>query len=188
MARLTSLLRHLQWSPCWRPVGLWWRRNTLSTAIRMTGGQNSPSSSGLANSGSSTRHRLKTKQRSSSPWHHWSRFYKITIWLSSMCCIKMDWAGVFFFFFKRDGSDKPYLHSLYFISIFPNVKNCSWSFFFSLGSPKEGAHSPRVSSWQPAGHAGQTDLLVHLQAKKLGRSHPSLLSQRDGGTSHEQVG
>lgn len=56
-----------------------------------------------------------------------------------------------------------------------------------LGGPEEGARSPGVGSWQLAGHAGQTDLLVHLQATKLGRSHSSLLSQRDGGTAHKQV-
>lgn len=53
-----------------------------------------------------------------------------------------------------------------------------------LGGPEEGARSPGVGSRQPAGHAGQTHLLVHLQATKLGRSHPSLLSQRDRGSSH----
>lgn len=53
-----------------------------------------------------------------------------------------------------------------------------------LGGPKEGANSPGVGSRQLAGHAGQTDLLVHFQATKLGRSHPSLLSQRDRGSSH----
>lgn len=48
----------------------------MSTAIRMTGGQSSPSSSGPADSGSSTRHRLKTRQRLSSPSHHRSGFVK----------------------------------------------------------------------------------------------------------------
>lgn len=59
-----------------------------------------------------------------------------------------------------------------------------WLMCVYLGGPKEGANSPGVGPRQLAGHAGQTDLLVHFQATKLGRSHPSLLSQRDRGSSH----
>lgn len=45
----------------------------------------------------------------------------------------------------------------------------------SEGGAAEGAHSARVSKKQPAGHAGQTDVLVHLQTEKLGGPDPSLL-------------
>lgn len=56
------------------------------------------------------------------------------------------------------------------------------------GGAAEGACFARVGAWQPAGHAGQTDLLVHLQTAKLGRPDPSLLPPRDWGGSHHQVG
>lgn len=55
------------------------------------------------------------------------------------------------------------------------------------GGAAESAYFARVSTGQPAGHAGQTDLLVHLQTAKLGRPYPCLLSQRDWRGSHQQV-
>ena len=55
------------------------------------------------------------------------------------------------------------------------------------GGTAESAYFARVSPGQPARHAGQTDLLVHLQTAKLGRPDPCLLSQRDWRGSHQQV-
>lgn len=76
------------------------------------------------------------------------------------------------------------------LHIFRFISKCEemWLVCVYLGGPKEGARSPGVGSWQLAGHAGQTDVLVHLQATELGSSHPSLLPQGDGGAAHEQVG
>lgn len=55
------------------------------------------------------------------------------------------------------------------------------------GGTAEGACFARVSEGQPVDHAGQTDVLVHLQTAKLGRPNPSLLPQRDWRGSHQQV-
>lgn len=55
------------------------------------------------------------------------------------------------------------------------------------GSTAKGPYCTRVGAGQPAGHAGQTHLLVHLQTANLGRPDPSLLPQRDRRGSHQQV-
>ncbi len=76
---------------------------------------------------------------------------------------------------------------LHIYSLFPKEKKHGWCVCVCPGSTAEGAYFARVREGQPAGHAGQTDLLVHLQTAKLGRPNPSLLPQRDWRGSHEQV-
>lgn len=63
---------------------------------------------------------------------------------------------------------------------------CAW-LCVCPGGAAESACFARVSEEQPIGHAGQTNLLVHLQAAKLGRPNPSVLPQRDWRCSDKQV-